>query len=140
MRLMATQQNVTVEALLASGSVETAAMMRLLHAGPALANRFVMHILTRNIRIEEDLLDHLFNVEPTERRLARTLLLLAECGTAQTPRGVLPTISQERLAQMVGTIRVRVDALMRKFQELGFISRTGDTHIHPSLISLVLEG
>jgi CRP/FNR family cyclic AMP-dependent transcriptional regulator len=119
--------------------VETATMTRLLHDKPALAEGFVAHVLARNIRIEQDLLDHLFNVESTEKRLARTLLRLAQYGTAQTPHTVLPEISQERLAQMVGTTRARVDALMNRFQALGFITRNGDTHIRASLVSIVLD-
>jgi CRP/FNR family transcriptional regulator, cyclic AMP receptor protein len=119
--------------------VETATMIRLLRDERGLTDGFIAHVLARNIRIEQDLLDHLFNVESTERRLARTLLVLTEYGTAHTPRTVLPTISQERLAQMVGTTRARVDALMSRFQTLGFITRNGVTQVHSSLVSVVLE-
>ncbi len=114
-------------------------MLRLLHDKPKLADGFIAHVLARNIRIGQDLLKHLFNVEPTERRLARTLLLLAEYGTAHSPHSVLPTISQERLAQMVGTTRARVDTLMSRFQAQGFITRNGATHVHASLVRIVLE-
>jgi CRP/FNR family transcriptional regulator, cyclic AMP receptor protein len=119
--------------------VETATMIRLLRDEPALADGFIAHVLARNIRIEQDLLNHFFNVESTERRLARALLLLAEYGTAQTPHTVLPTISQERLARMVGTTRARVDALMSRFEARGFITRNGNTKIHPTLVKIVLE-
>jgi CRP/FNR family transcriptional regulator, cyclic AMP receptor protein len=119
--------------------VETTAMIRLLHDHPALAECFIAHVLARNIRIEQDLLAHLLNLDSTERRLARTLLVLAEYGTAHTSHRIIPEISQERLAEMVGITRARVDALMTRFQALGFITRNGDTHIHPSLVSLVLE-
>jgi CRP/FNR family transcriptional regulator, cyclic AMP receptor protein len=118
--------------------VETNTMTRLLRDEPALADHFMTYMLARNIRIEQDLLKHLFHVEPPERRLARTLLLLAEYGTSHTPHSTLPKISQDRLAQLVGTTRAHVDALMNRFQSLGFISRNGDTHVHPSLVRIVL--
>jgi CRP/FNR family cyclic AMP-dependent transcriptional regulator len=119
--------------------VETATMTRLLHDTPALAEGFMAHVLARNIRIEQDLLDHLFNADSTEIRLARTLLRLAEYGTAQTPHTVLPEISQDRLAQMVGSTRAQVDALMSRFQALGLISRNGHTRVHASLVRIVLD-
>jgi CRP/FNR family transcriptional regulator, cyclic AMP receptor protein len=118
--------------------VETTAMIRLLHDDPALVESFIAHMLAKNVSIEQDLLAHLFNLDSTERRLARTLLL-AEYGTAHAPHRVIPEISQERLAEMVGLTRARVDALMTRFQARGFITRDGGTHIHPSLVSLVLK-
>ena len=94
-----------------------------LHAQPALADRFLTHMLTRNIRIEEDLVDHLFN--SSEKRLARTLLLLARYGEPDEPTACLPRVSQETLAEMVGTTRSRVNFFMNKFRELGFIAYNG---------------
>jgi CRP/FNR family transcriptional regulator, cyclic AMP receptor protein len=119
--------------------VDMTTMTRLLHDKPSLAEDFMAHVLARNIRIEQDLLDHLFNADSTEIRLARTLLRLAEYGTAQTPHTVLPEISQDRLAQMVGSTRAQVDALMSRFQALGLISRNGHTRVHASLVRIVLD-
>src|SRR5260221_3535423 len=97
-------------------------MVRLLHKQHAMSDRFIAHILTRNIRIEEDLIDQLFN--SSEKRLARTLLLLARYGKHDEPIRAVPPISQETLAEMVGTTRSRVNFFMRKFQRLGFIDYT----------------
>ena len=97
--------------------VPTQQMMRLLHEEPGFSDRFLEYMLSRNIRIEEDLVDQLFN--SSEKRLARTLLLLARYGKEDKPQGVLPTLSQEMLAEMVGTTRSRVNFFMNKFRKLG---------------------
>ena len=100
--------------------IQKGAMMRSLHEHPALSDRFIAHMLVRNIRIEEDLVDRLLT--SSEKRLARTLLLLARYGDEGTPRRVLPKISQEALAEMVGTTRSRVNVFMKKFRKLGLIT------------------
>jgi CRP-like cAMP-binding protein len=112
-------------------------MMRTLHEQSALSNRFIAHMLARNIRIEEDLVDQLFN--SSEKRLARTLLLLARYGDERTPHRVLPQLSQETLAEMVGTTRSRVNVFMNKFRKLGFIKYNGTLTIDSSLLSVVLH-
>jgi CRP-like cAMP-binding protein len=112
-------------------------MMRTLHEQPALSDRFIAHMLVRNIRIEEDLVDQLFN--SSEKRLARTLLLLARYGHEDTRKRVLPKLSQETLAEMVGTTRSRVNFFMNKFRKLGFIQYNGGLKIHGSLLSVVLH-
>jgi CRP-like cAMP-binding protein len=112
-------------------------MIRLLHQQHALSDRFIAHMLARNIRLEEDLVDQLFNA--TEKRLARTLLLLARYGKPAGPRRVLPRISQEVLAEMVGTTRSRVNFFMNKFRKLGFIDYNGGLKVHDSLVSVVLH-
>jgi CRP-like cAMP-binding protein len=117
--------------------VEKAEMKRQLQAKPAFSNRFLSHMLMRNIRIEEDLVDQLFN--SSERRLARTLLLLARYGEAEPTHLVLPKLSQELLAEMVGTTRSRVNFFMNKFRKLGFIEYNGGLKIHSSLLSVVLH-
>ena len=111
-------------------------MMRTLHEQSALSDRFIAHMLTRNIRIEEDLVDQLFN--SSEKRLARTLLLLARYGAEGEPR-VLPKLSQETLAEMVGTTRSRVNLFMNKFRKLGFIHYNGGITVNSSLLSIVLH-
>jgi CRP-like cAMP-binding protein len=116
--------------------IEKAEMVRQLHADPAFAERFLTHMLARNIRIEEDLLDQLFN--STEKRLARTLLLLARYGQPEASHPV-PKVSQEILAEMVGTTRSRVSFFMNKFRKLGFIDYNGGLTVHPSLLSVVLR-
>jgi CRP-like cAMP-binding protein len=103
---------------------------------PTLASRFIAHLLARNIRVEADLVDQLFN--SSEKRLARTLLLLARYGTEETPHRTLPKISQEVLAQMVGTTRSRVNYFMNRFRRLGFVEYDGRIRIHSSLLSIVL--
>jgi CRP/FNR family cyclic AMP-dependent transcriptional regulator len=118
--------------------IETATMKRLLHHERRLTDHFIAHVLARNIGIEQDLLDHLFNLDSTEKRLARTLLRLADYGTALTPVRRSPKLSPERLAELVGTTRARVDALMEKFQRLGFVTQGRDTQVHPTLINIVL--
>jgi CRP/FNR family transcriptional regulator, cyclic AMP receptor protein len=117
--------------------IEKAEMVRQLHERPAFADRFLSHMLSRNIRIEEDLIDQLFN--SSEKRLARTLLLLARYGEQQGPELVLPKLSQELLAEMVGTTRSRVNFFMNKFRKLGFIEYNGALKIHSSLLSVVLH-
>ena len=112
-------------------------MIRLLHEQRGLADRFIAHMLARNQRLEEDLVDQLFNA--SEKRLARTLLLLARYGKPQGPRRVLPKVSQEVLAEMVGTTRSRVNFFMNKFRKLGFIEYNGALKIHDSLLSVVLH-
>ena len=117
--------------------VEKAEMTRHLHAQPAFADRFLTHMLTRNIRIEEDLIDQLFN--SSEKRLARTLLLLARFGEPEVSHRALPRVSQETLAEMVGTTRSRVNFFMNKFRKLGFIEYNGGLKINNSLLSVVLR-
>ena len=117
--------------------VEKAKMVRLLHKQHALSDRFISHMLARNIRIEEDLVDQLFN--SSEKRLARTLLLLARYGKQDRPQKVVPRISQETLAEMVGTTRSRVNFFLNKFKKLGFIEYNGELKINASLLSVVLH-
>jgi CRP/FNR family transcriptional regulator, cyclic AMP receptor protein len=112
-------------------------MVRLLHERPEFSGRFIEHMLTRNIRIEEDLVDQLFN--SSEKRLARTLLLLARYGKEGTAHRVLPKLSQETLAEMVGTTRSRVNFFMNKFRKLGLIEYNGGLKVHNSLLSIVLH-
>jgi CRP/FNR family cyclic AMP-dependent transcriptional regulator len=112
-------------------------MIRLLHERPEFSDRFIGHMLTRNIRIEEDLVDQLFN--SSEKRLARTLLLLARYGKEDENSRVLPKLSQETLAEMVGTTRSRVNFFMNKFRKLGFIEYNGELKVHNSLLSIVLH-
>ena len=117
--------------------IEKNEMIRVLHAEHALSDRFVSYMLSRNIRIEEDLIDQLFN--SSEKRLARTLLLLARYGKEDQPQGLIPKVSQEMLAQMIGTTRTRVNYFMAKFKTLGFIGYEGGLHINPSLLSVLLQ-
>jgi CRP/FNR family transcriptional regulator, cyclic AMP receptor protein len=112
-------------------------MTRVLHTEHAFSDRFIEHMLSRNIRVEEDLVDQLFN--STEKRLARTLLLLARYGKKDQPEKLIPKISQETLAEMVGTTRSRVNLFMNKFKKLGFIQSNGGIHINSSLLSVVLR-
>jgi len=112
-------------------------MVGLLHKQHAMSDRFIAHMLARNIRIEEDLVDQLFN--SSEKRLARTLLLLARYGKHDTPVRAVPTISQETLAEMVGTTRSRVNFFMKKFQRLGFIDYTDGLKVNHSLLTVVLH-
>jgi CRP-like cAMP-binding protein len=116
--------------------IEKAAMIRLLHEEPAFSDRFISHMLTRNMRIEADLVDQLFN--SSEKRLARALLLLARYGEAHPPRA-LPKISQETLAVMIGATRPRVNFFMNKFRKLGFIEYNGVLKVNTSLLSIVLH-
>jgi CRP-like cAMP-binding protein len=112
-------------------------MVRQLHAHPAFAEQFLTHMLTRNIRIEADLVDHLFN--SSEKRLARTLLLLARYGEPEATHRALPKVSQQTLAEMVGTTRSRVNFFMNKFRKLGLIEYNGELKINNSLLSVVLR-
>ena len=116
--------------------VEKPELVRQLHAKPAFADRFLTHMIARNIRIEEDLLDQLFN--STEKRLARTLMLLARYGQPEASHA-LPKLSQEVLAEMVGTTRSRVNFFMNKFRDLGFIDYNGDLKVNSSLLTVVLH-
>jgi CRP/FNR family transcriptional regulator, cyclic AMP receptor protein len=131
---MATATAMTASTIL---TVEKREMVRQLHAAPAFADRFLTHMLTRNIRIEEDLVDQLFN--STEKRLARTLLLLAQYSEPEASHRALPKVSQEVLAEMVGTTRSRVNFFMNKFRKLGFIDYNGILKINNSLLSVVLR-
>ena len=117
--------------------IEKKEMIRLLHHEHEFSDRFITYMLSRNIRIEEDLVDQLFN--SSEKRLARTLLLLARYGTEDKPQRVLPKIAQETLAEMVGTTRSRVNFFMNKFRKLGFIKYNGGLQINTSLLSVVLH-
>jgi CRP/FNR family transcriptional regulator, cyclic AMP receptor protein len=118
-------------------AIEKSEMERVLHGEHAFSDRFITHMLSRNIRVEEDLIDQLFN--STEKKLARTLLLLAQYGKTGEPQKVLATISQETLAEMIGTTRSRVNLFMSKFKRLGFIHTNGGLHINNSLLSVVLH-
>jgi CRP/FNR family cyclic AMP-dependent transcriptional regulator len=118
--------------------IEKDEMLRLLHKEREFSDRFIAHILARNLRAEEDLVDQLFNF--SEKRLARKLLLLGRYCTQDRPQVVLPKISQETLAEMVGTSRSRVNFFMKKFRKLGFIEYTGGLQINTSLLSVVFEG
>jgi CRP/FNR family transcriptional regulator, cyclic AMP receptor protein len=117
--------------------IEKNEMFRGLHTEHAFSDRFMAYMLARNIRIEEDLIDQLFN--SSEKRLARTLLLLARYGKQDQPQKMLPKVSQEMLAEMIGTTRSRVNFFMNKFRKLGFIRYNGGLHINTSLLSVVLH-
>ena len=119
--------------------VSKASMVQLLHKQHEMSDRFISHMLTRNIRIEEDLVDQLFN--SSEKRLARTLLLLARYGKQDKPIRMVPTISQETLSEMVGTTRSRVNFFLNKFRKMGFIEYEGERpiKINSSLLSVVLH-
>ncbi len=117
--------------------IEKAAMKRVLHEQHAFSDLFIANMLVRNLRIEADLVDQLFN--SSEKRLARALLLLARYGRQEEPQPPLPKISQEALAEMVGTTRSRVNFFMNKFKKLGFIEYNGGLKINPSLFSVVLH-
>jgi CRP/FNR family cyclic AMP-dependent transcriptional regulator len=127
---------ITPTAIMALGKSK---MARLLRTQPAMSDRFIAHLLGRNTRIEEDLIDQLFN--SSEKRLARTLLLLARYGTTDAPIRELPKLSQEMLAEMIGSTRSRVNFFLNKFKKLGFISYTGQgpVRISSSLLSVVLH-
>jgi CRP-like cAMP-binding protein len=116
--------------------IEKDEMVRLLHGEPELSDRFLAYVLARNIRVEEDLVDQLFN--SSEKRLARALLLLARYGKDDTPVRTIPNLSQQVLAEMVGTTRSRVNFFMNKFRKLGFIEYNGGITIKKSLLSVVL--
>jgi CRP-like cAMP-binding protein len=118
-------------------AVDKPEMVRRLRVDPDFAGQFLTHMLTRNIRIEEDLVDQLFN--STEKRLARTLLLLARYGEPEVSHRALPKVSQELLAEMVGTTRSRVNFFMNKFRKLGFIDYNGALKINNSLLGVLLR-
>ena len=118
-------------------TIEKKEMIRVLHVEHEFSDRFISYMLSRNIRIEENLVDQLFN--SSEKRLARTLLLLARYGKEDKPQNVLPKVSQEMLAEMVGTTRSRVNFFMNKFRKLGFIKYNGGLEINTSLMSVVLH-
>lgn len=111
--------------------------MHLLHAEPAFAEIFMMHLLTRNSRVEADLVDQLFN--SSEKRLARALLLLANFGKDGAPQAITTRVSQETLAAIVGTTRSRINFFMNKFRKLGFIEYNGHLHVHSSLLSVLMR-
>jgi CRP-like cAMP-binding protein len=125
---------------ISNGSIvrlEKAAMIRMLHDEPAFSEMFVSYLLSRNMRIEEDLVDQLFN--SSEKRLARVLLLLSHFGKEGKPEPVITKISQETLAEMIGTTRSRVSFFMNKFRKMGFIEYNGGLHVHSSLLNIVLH-
>jgi CRP/FNR family cyclic AMP-dependent transcriptional regulator len=117
--------------------IEKNEMIRVLHGEHEFSDRFIAYMLARNVRVEEDLIDQLFN--SSEKRLARTLLLLARYGKQSQPQKVLPKVSQEMLAEMIGTTRSPVNFFMNKFRKLGFIQYDGEIHVNPSLLSVVLH-
>jgi CRP/FNR family cyclic AMP-dependent transcriptional regulator len=117
--------------------VEKSAMIAVLHDEPVFSALFISYLLTRNIRIEEDLVDQLFN--SSEKRLARLLLQLANFGKEGKPEEVIPKVSQETLAEMIGTTRSRVSFFMNKFRKLGFIEYNGSLSVHSSLLNVVLH-
>ena len=131
---MATATTISPTTLLV---IDKAEMVRLLRDGHKLSDRFITYLLTRNIRVEDDLIDQLFN--SIEKRLARTLLMLARYGKQKQPRKMLPKISQEMLAEMIGTTRPRVNVFMNKFRKLGFIKYNGEIQINNSLLSVLLH-
>jgi CRP-like cAMP-binding protein len=117
--------------------LEKAAMVRVIHEEPAFSEMFVAHLLARTIRVEEDLVDQLFN--SSEKRLARALLLLANFGKESRPEAINAKVSQEMLAEMIGTTRSRVSHFMNKFRKLGFIDYNGHLEVHSSLLNVVLH-
>jgi len=117
--------------------LEKEAIIRVLHDEPAFSEMFVSHLLARTIRVEEDLTDQLFN--SSEKRLARALLLLANFGKEGRPETIIPKVSQETLAEMIGTTRSRVNFFMNKFRKLGLIDYNGHIEIHSSLLNVVLH-
>jgi len=117
--------------------LEKVGVVRALHEDPAFSELFLHHLLTRNIRVEEDLVDQLFN--SSEKRLARVLLLLANFGKEGKPEPVIPKISQETLAEIVGTTRSRISFFMNKFRKMGFIEYNGSLEVHSSLLNVVLH-
>jgi len=117
--------------------LEKAATLRTLHEQPSFSEMFLAYLLSRNMRIEEDLVDQLFN--SSEKRLARVLLLLAHFGKEGRPETVIAKMSQETLAEMIGTTRSRVSFFMNKFRKLGFIDYNGELHVHSSLLNIVLH-
>jgi len=112
-------------------------MVRVLHDEPDFSAMFLAYVLARNARIEEDLVDQLFN--SSEKRLARLLLLMANFGKEGKPEPVIAKISQETLAEMIGTTRSRVNVFMNKFRQLGFVEYNGEMKVHSSLLNIVLK-
>jgi CRP/FNR family cyclic AMP-dependent transcriptional regulator len=131
---MATVVTMTESVLL---RLEKAAIVRVLHDEPKFSEMFMSYLLTRNSRVEEDLIDQLFN--SSEKRLARVLLLMANFGKEGKPEPVIAKISQETLAEMVGTTRSRVSFFMNKFRKLGFVEYNGNLEVHNSLLNVVLH-
>jgi CRP/FNR family cyclic AMP-dependent transcriptional regulator len=117
--------------------IEKDAIIRVLHDEPAFAELFLAYVLSRNLRIQEDLVDQLFN--SSEKRLARVLLLLAHFGKEGKPETVIPKFTQETLAEMIGTTRSRVGHFLNKFRKLGFVDYNGGFHVHSSLLNVVLH-
>jgi CRP/FNR family transcriptional regulator, cyclic AMP receptor protein len=117
--------------------LEKADIIRVLHEEPTFSELFMSHLVTRTIRVEADLVDQLFN--SSEKRLARALLLLANFGKEGKPEPVVAKISQETLAEMIGTTRSRVSSFMNKFRQLGFIDYNGKLEVHSSLLNVVLH-
>jgi CRP/FNR family transcriptional regulator, cyclic AMP receptor protein len=117
--------------------LEKVAIVRVLHEEPAFSEMFIGHLLARTIRVEEDLIDQLFN--SSEKRLARALLLLANFGKDGRPEQIIAKVSQETLAEMIGTTRSRVSHFMNKFRKLGFIEYNGHLEVHSSLLNVVLH-
>ena len=117
--------------------LEKAVVLQALHREPAFAELLLSYMLTRTMRIEEDLVDQLFN--SSEKRLARALLMMANFGKAGEPETVIPKISQETLAEMIGTTRSRVSFFMNKFRKMGFIKYNGTLEVHSSLLNVVLH-
>ncbi|CAN5512187.1 Crp/Fnr family transcriptional regulator [soil metagenome] len=117
--------------------IDKVAMLSVIHKEPAFSEVFISHLLARSVRTEADLVDQLFN--SSEKRLARLLLLLAKFGKEATPEPIVASISQETLAEMIGTTRSRVSMFMNKFRRLGFIEYNGRIKVHPSLLNVVLH-
>ncbi|HET7109099.1 MAG TPA: helix-turn-helix domain-containing protein [Candidatus Acidoferrum sp.] len=117
--------------------IQKAELLKVLHAEHELSDQFIAYMLAHNIRVEEDLIDQLFN--SSEKRLARTLLLLARYGEQDQPERVLAKVSQETLASMVGTTRSRINFFMNKFRKLGFIEYNGTIRVNKSLLAVVLQ-
>ena len=117
--------------------IEKQEMIRMIHEEAAFSDRFIAHMLKRNVRVEEDLVDQLFN--SSEKRLARTLLLIARYGNEEKSEKIAAKVSQETLAEMVGTTRSRVSYFMNKFRKLGFIKYNGGLHVNDSLLRVILQ-
>ena len=133
-RRMSTVTTITESSIVRLNKADT---VRVLRDEPAFSEMFLHYLLTRNIRIEEDLVDHLFN--SSEKRLARVLLLLANFGKEGKPETVIPKMSQETLAEIIGTTRSRVSFFMNKFRKMGFIAYNGHLEVHSSLLNVVLH-
>jgi CRP/FNR family cyclic AMP-dependent transcriptional regulator len=133
-RRLATVTTMTDSAIM---RIEKAAVVRVLHDEPKFSDMFVSYLLTRNARVEADLVDQLFN--SSEKRLARLLLLMADLGKEGKPETVIAKISQETLAEMVGTTRQRINVFMNKFRQLGFVEYNGEMKVHRSLLNVVLR-